>query len=112
MPVAAVLAGAVLLQGPRRTWLAGVFLPPAMLLATAWRQSGWGLEYQGYSLQLLPMLAAVLLVSFAGRRWGRKDMYSHGGADGCHRAWYACAGFLAPAPFSPGACPRILTPAR
>jgi ribose/xylose/arabinose/galactoside ABC-type transport system permease subunit len=76
--VAPVLAGALLLKGPRRTLLAGVCLPPALMLTTAWRQSGWGLEYQGYSLQLLLLLAGAGLMALSGRATlgpGRRDWF-------------------------------------
>jgi ribose/xylose/arabinose/galactoside ABC-type transport system permease subunit len=67
VPAAALLAGALLLKGPRRTLLAGMCLPPAFLLTTAWRQNGWGLEYEGYSLQLLLLLAGAGLMALGAR---------------------------------------------
>jgi hypothetical protein len=67
IPAAAMLAGALLLKGPRRTLLAGMCLPPAFMLATAWRQTGWGLECQGYSLQLLLLVAGAGLMALGAR---------------------------------------------
>ena len=85
VPVAALLAGAWLLKGPHRTLLAGICLPPALMLATAWQQSGWGLEHQGYSLQLLLLLAGAVLMAL-GRR----------AAEGTHRrGWHWAAAFIA-----------------
>ena len=85
VPAAAMLAGALLLKGPRRTLLAGMCLPPAFLLTTAWRQSGWGLEYEGYSLQLLLLLAGAGLMALGARS-----------AEGTNRrGWHWAAAFIA-----------------
>lgn len=82
---AAMLAGALLLKGPRRTLLAGMCLPPAFLLATAWRQNGWGLEYEGYSLQLLLLVAGAGLMAVA----------AHAAEGGRHRNWHWAAAWIA-----------------
>ena len=85
VPAAAMLAGALLLRGPRRTLLAGMFLPPALLLATAWRQSGWGLEYEGYSLQLLLLPAGAGLMALGARAASGKS----------RRGWHWAAAWIA-----------------
>jgi ribose/xylose/arabinose/galactoside ABC-type transport system permease subunit len=85
IPAAALLAGGLLLKGPRRTLLAGMCLPPAFLLATAWRQTGWGLEYQGYSLQLLLVVAGAGLMALGAHA-----------AEGSHRrSWHWAAAWIA-----------------
>jgi len=59
---APLMAGALLLRGPGRSLLAAVYLPPALLVATVWRQEGWYLLLRGYAVHVL-LLAAVVLVS-------------------------------------------------
>ena len=85
VPVAALLAGAWLLKGPGRTLLAGMCLPPAFLLATTWRQNGWGLEYEGYSLQVLLLAAGAGLMALSARAAEGKN----------RRAWHRAAAFIA-----------------
>jgi ribose/xylose/arabinose/galactoside ABC-type transport system permease subunit len=63
VPAAALLAGGILLVGPGRTLLSGLFLPASVFLATAWRQEipglpGW--RSHGYAVQSL-LLAAMAL---------------------------------------------------
>jgi len=60
IPAAAVLAGALYFGGRGRALVAGLCLPPALLLADIWRMHVWDLPWQGYYLQLL------LLGAFAG----------------------------------------------
>jgi ribose/xylose/arabinose/galactoside ABC-type transport system permease subunit len=102
IPAAALLAGGLLLKGPRRTLLAGMCLPPAFTLATAWRQTGWGLEYQGYSLQLLLLVAGAGLMVLAARAAERSPR--RGGhwaaawlAAGAVTVWCASTNFTSPA---------------
>ena len=48
---AAVLAGSALFLGRGRTMLAGLCLPPALLIATIWQQEVWvALRWRGYAL--------------------------------------------------------------
>lgn len=65
--VAPVLAGALLMEGPRRTLLSAVCLPPALMLATTWHIYGWPLECGEFPLQLPLLLAAGLVMTLAGR---------------------------------------------
>ena len=60
-----MLAGAVLFTGRSRTLLAGVFLPPAMLLTTIWRNQVLGWQFAGYDLNVLALLAMTLLAHLA-----------------------------------------------
>ncbi len=63
--VAAVaLAGAVALRGPGRGLLTAVLLPPAMLLATIWRQWVWDVAAVGFAVNLLVLTGTVL-----GAQW-------------------------------------------
>jgi hypothetical protein len=63
--VAAVaLAGAVALRGPGRGLLAAVLLPPAMLLATIWRQWVWDVATVDFAVNLVVLTVAVL-----GAQW-------------------------------------------
>lgn len=68
IPAAAVLAGAVMLVGPGRSLLAGLFLPVSLLLVTIWRQEvrpwQW-LHARGYAFQLAELTAMVLTVQGA-----------------------------------------------
>ena len=59
---AALLAGAVFFAGRGRALLVGLCLPPAMLIATRWRQEvwAWNMDLAGYAVQSL-QLAAMLL---------------------------------------------------
>ena len=72
IPVAAILAGAVILRGEGRTKLAVICLPPAMLLANVWELMVWPTTFRGYSISLAILGALALLAqrSFvAGRRY-------------------------------------------
>ena len=63
IPTAALLTGAVLLSGPRRTLLAGLLLPAALLLTTIWRQEVHGLRAlhaRGFEFQTILLAAMVL----------------------------------------------------
>ena len=66
IPTAALLTGAVLLSGPRRTLLAGLLLPTTLLLTVIWRQEVHGLQAlhaRGFEYQM------VLLAAMAA--WGQ-----------------------------------------
>ncbi len=65
VPAAAVLAGALYFGGRGRTMLAGVCLPPALLLATAWRQQVWLLPFHGYDFQMI-LLTGMVIVTHIG----------------------------------------------
>ena len=76
IPVAAVLAGGLVLAGRGRSLLTVLYLPVAMLAVTLWYLDGWDLNYRGYALQMLPLLATVTATSLALRalaRTGTKD---------------------------------------
>jgi hypothetical protein len=64
-----MLAGALLFTGSGRTLLAGLCLPPAMLLATAWRQGAWAWDMQlwGFDGQCLQLAMMVLCLHVATR---------------------------------------------
>jgi len=74
---AAILAGGLLLGGRSRTLLAGICLPPALLVATIWRQEVWPLQINGYDLNLVLLMAMTLAahaslsaaVGLGRRRW-------------------------------------------
>lgn len=72
VPAAAVLAGAMLLTGHRRTLLCALYLAPAMLLTTAWRQQVLLVPHEGYSLQMLPLLVGAVIIALAFRVMGSK----------------------------------------
>ena len=57
---AAVLAGGLYFSGRGRSLVAGLCLPPALLLAGAWRMGVWDLPWRGYYLQLLLLVAGTL----------------------------------------------------
>jgi len=60
IPAAALLAGGAFLARPGRELLAGMSLPPAMLIATVWRQKVWLLPTAwGYDLQLVVLIGMV-----------------------------------------------------
>jgi len=65
VPAAALLAGAALLGGPGRTLVTGLLLPPALLVATAWRQLLPDLPWLGYHLQLVLLMGMVLVAHLA-----------------------------------------------
>ncbi|MBN1555933.1 MAG: hypothetical protein JXA11_14410 [Phycisphaerae bacterium] len=71
IPVAAILAGAVLLRGTGRTMLAVILLPPALLLSDAWEMTVWPISVHGYSVSLA-MLGALVLMGQLGFRAGYK----------------------------------------
>lgn len=84
---AALIAGAVVLSGRGRTFRVCMMLPPAVLLATLWRQNVWPARIGGYWLQLPALIAIVLTVHLSARQAkGRK---------GRHRLPPACAGVAA-----------------
>ncbi len=66
VPAAAILAGGCLLAGPKRTLLAGVWLPVAVAVTAAWRQSvlfpQMSFEF-GYAPQVA-MLLSMVAVSY------------------------------------------------
>ncbi len=65
VPAAALLAGGALWVGRGRTLLSGLFLPVALLLATAWRQEVTGLTWfrsTGYAVQTA-LLTGLLLTA-------------------------------------------------
>ena len=62
---AAALAGAVVLRGPGRNLLAGVFLPPAMLVATVWQYQVWDVPDCPVAVSLLALTGMVLAA-----QWG------------------------------------------
>lgn len=70
---AAILAGGAILAGRSRTLLAALLLPFALLVVTYWRQHVWDLDFHGYSLQLLPLIAALVLAAQASLRAMRGD---------------------------------------
>jgi uncharacterized membrane protein YidH (DUF202 family) len=61
IPVAAILAGAMIFRGEGRTKLAIICLPPAMLLANVWELMVWPITYRGYSACLAILGGLVLL---------------------------------------------------
>jgi ribose/xylose/arabinose/galactoside ABC-type transport system permease subunit len=61
VPAAAILAGAALLGGRGRTLIVGVALPPAMLVATAWRQEIWSISFHGIAVQMILLIAMTLV---------------------------------------------------
>lgn len=79
IPAAVVLAGGAFFAGRGRSLLAGVCLPPALLLATIWRQEVWRLLWEGYELQMVLLTGMVITAHLAaaeavslrwtGRRW-------------------------------------------
>ena len=72
IPVAAVLAGGILLAGRGRTMLAAVSLPAAMLVATQWYVLGWDLNTHGMALHPLVLLAMAILASLSLRVFARR----------------------------------------
>jgi len=60
IPLAAVLAGGLVLAGPGRSLLSALCLPVGMLIATLWLIDGWNFNYRGYALQMLPPLAVAI----------------------------------------------------
>jgi hypothetical protein len=70
VPAAALLAGGAFFAGGGRALLAGLALPVAVMLATAWRVEVWvwDLELHGYQLQSLHLAAMVLLAQLAMAR--------------------------------------------
>lgn len=65
IPAAAILAGGMFFGGRGRTMLAGVCLPPALLLVTIWRQEVWNLSFRGYELQLALLAGLVIVIHLA-----------------------------------------------
>ena len=59
LPAAALLAGALYYTGPDRTLFSAICLPFTLLLATAWQQHVWDLNWQGYSFQMLILAGAA-----------------------------------------------------
>jgi hypothetical protein len=59
VPAAAVLAGGLLLAGPRRSVMAALCLLPALLVATVWRQQAAALWAGGYFLHVGGLLVMV-----------------------------------------------------
>ena len=87
-PIAAVvLTGAVLLKGPGRSLLAAMLLPPAMLLATVWRQRVWDVPTTPFAVNLI-----VLAVMALGAQWAMMRASARGAV--CLREWPAMAAFL------------------
>jgi len=78
IPVAAVLAGGLVLAGGGRSLLTALYLPVGMLVATLWYLDGWDLNYRGYALQMLPLLAAAVAWSLALRALARKRQRGEG----------------------------------
>lgn len=74
VPAAAVMAGAWLLSGRRRTLLAVALLPAALLLTTNWQVRVWNLSHGGLCLQNLVLLALLLTiqVSFSAATESRR----------------------------------------
>jgi len=72
--VAAILAGGAFFGGRRRTILAGLCLPGALLLTTIWRQEVGILPLAGYQLQvpLLGGMCIVVQVAMAGAITSRR----------------------------------------
>jgi len=74
---AAVLAGAVVLRGIGRGMLVGLFVPPAMLVATIWQISVWDIRDSPLPVNIIALVMMVLLgqLSFTsvapGRPWRR-----------------------------------------
>jgi hypothetical protein len=65
IPVAAILAGGLLLQGPGRTKLAVISLPPALLLCNVWELMVWPITIRGYSVSLAVLGGLMLLAQRA-----------------------------------------------
>lgn len=62
IPVAAVLAGGIMLAGRNRTILSIILLPPAMLMGLMWRQNVWPMFWNGLDVQMGVLLALALLM--------------------------------------------------
>lgn len=62
---AAVLAGAVVFRGPGRSLLAGVLLPPAMLVATVWQFQVWDVPDCPVAVSGLALTGMVLAAQWA-----------------------------------------------
>jgi ribose/xylose/arabinose/galactoside ABC-type transport system permease subunit len=60
IPAAVILAGSLCFAGRGRTLLAGICLPPAMLLATVWQQEVGIVLVEGYALHMLVLIAMCL----------------------------------------------------
>jgi len=68
IPAAALLAGGLYLAGRGRTLLAGVLLPVALAVATAWRQETLDLRCDllpGFALQTVLLIAMVAITRYA-----------------------------------------------
>jgi ribose/xylose/arabinose/galactoside ABC-type transport system permease subunit len=64
-PVAAVLAGALLLAGSHRTVLVMLCLPATLVATTIWQLNFTPILYDGYSLQVLLLLGMVIVAQIA-----------------------------------------------
>jgi hypothetical protein len=69
IPVAVLLAGAMILQGRGRTMLAGIFLPMGLLLAFIWKQMILPITVAGYSVSLV-LLGLMTVVAHYAWMWG------------------------------------------
>ncbi len=67
IPAAALLAGAAFYVHGGGTLLAGILLPPAMLLSIIWRDV-WFLGYEGWDMQVLLLIGMVLVLHLAAGR--------------------------------------------
>ena len=65
---AALIAGAAVLSGRGKTFRVCLMLPPAVLLATLWRQNVWPARFGGYCLQLLALIVIVVTVHLSARQ--------------------------------------------
>ncbi len=65
VPAAVVLAGAVVFRGPRRGLLAGLLLPPSMLLATIWRHRVWDFPGSWLAVNLILLCVMALAAQWA-----------------------------------------------
>jgi len=92
IPAAALLAGGLYLAGPGRTLLAGVLLPVALAVATAWRQEVLNLRWDllpGFAPQTVLLIVMVAVARYAmtcstsAVRWRRWAVTL---------AWNSCAG--------------------
>jgi len=65
VPAAVVLTGAVVFRGPRRGLLAGLLLPPSMLLATIWRYRVWDFAGSWLAVNLILLCVMALAAQWA-----------------------------------------------